>query len=59
MIFSSLTPSFTVTAMAQLCDSARKASVTNLPVLIEGETGTGKELLPEPFIQIVIERINL
>lgn len=32
-------------SMAQLCDSARKAAVTNLPVLIEGETGTGKELL--------------
>lgn len=32
-------------AMAQLCDSARKASATNLPVLIEGETGTGKELI--------------
>ena len=31
--------------MAQLCDSARKASATNLPVLIEGETGTGKELI--------------
>ncbi len=31
--------------MAELCDLARKAAETNLPVLIQGETGTGKELL--------------
>ncbi len=31
--------------MAELCNLARKAAVTNLPVLIQGETGTGKELL--------------
>ncbi len=32
-------------AMATLCNSARKAADTNLPVLIQGETGTGKELM--------------
>ncbi len=32
-------------AMAQLCDLARQAAVTELPILIQGETGTGKELL--------------
>ena len=31
--------------MAQLCDLARKAAKTELPILIQGETGTGKELL--------------
>lgn len=31
--------------MAELCNIARKAAATELPVLILGETGTGKELL--------------
>ncbi|HFD12479.1 MAG TPA: sigma-54-dependent Fis family transcriptional regulator, partial [Crenotrichaceae bacterium] len=31
--------------MAELCKLARKAAATELPVLIHGETGTGKELL--------------
>lgn len=31
--------------MAQLCDLGRKAAETNLPILVQGETGTGKELL--------------
>src|SRR5215469_1525116 len=31
--------------MAHLCDLARKAAKTELPILIQGETGTGKELL--------------
>ena len=31
--------------MAEVCNMARKAASTDLPVLIEGETGTGKELL--------------
>lgn len=31
--------------MAQLCDLARKAAKTEMPILIQGETGTGKELL--------------
>lgn len=31
--------------MAQLCDLSRRAAETNLPILIQGETGTGKELL--------------
>lgn len=31
--------------MAALCDLARKAATTDLPILIQGETGTGKELL--------------
>lgn len=32
-------------AMAELCDLARLAAPTDLPILIQGETGTGKELL--------------
>lgn len=32
-------------AMAELCDLARKAAKTELPILIQGDTGTGKELL--------------
>ena len=31
--------------MAELCELARQAAKTELPILIEGETGTGKELL--------------
>ena len=31
--------------MTELCDLARKAAKTDLPILIQGETGTGKELL--------------
>jgi two-component system, NtrC family, response regulator HupR/HoxA len=31
--------------MAVLCDLARVAAPTDLPILVEGETGTGKELL--------------
>jgi two-component system response regulator HupR/HoxA len=31
--------------MADLCDFARKVANTELPVLIQGETGSGKELL--------------
>jgi len=31
--------------MAEVCDLARKAARTELPILIQGETGTGKELL--------------
>jgi two-component system, NtrC family, response regulator HupR/HoxA len=31
--------------MAEVCNSARKAAATDLPVLLIGETGTGKELL--------------
>lgn len=36
---------FVSNAMADLCNLARKAAATDLPVLIEGETGTGKELM--------------
>ncbi|MGQ0671566.1 MAG: sigma-54 dependent transcriptional regulator [Hyphomicrobium sp.] len=31
--------------MAELCDLARTSAKTELPILIQGETGTGKELL--------------
>jgi two-component system response regulator HupR/HoxA len=31
--------------MAEVCNTARKAAATDLPVLIIGETGTGKELM--------------
>jgi two-component system response regulator HupR/HoxA len=32
-------------AMAELCSLARQAAKTELPILIQGDTGTGKELL--------------
>jgi two-component system response regulator AtoC len=32
-------------AMAELLESVRKAAATNVPVLVTGETGTGKELI--------------
>ncbi len=38
-------------SMAELCNVARKAAATNLPVLIQGETGTGKELLAQAIHQ--------
>jgi two-component system response regulator HupR/HoxA len=31
--------------MSELCELARKAAKTELPILIQGETGTGKEML--------------
>lgn len=31
--------------MAELCSMAKQAAATELPILIQGETGTGKELL--------------
>jgi len=31
--------------MAEMCNLARQAAATELPILIQGETGTGKELL--------------
>lgn len=36
---------FCSNSMAKLCNLAKKAAATDLPVLIEGETGTGKELM--------------
>ena len=36
---------FASASMAELCELAQKAAKTHLAVLIEGETGTGKELL--------------
>ncbi|PHS35629.1 MAG: sigma-54-dependent Fis family transcriptional regulator [Robiginitomaculum sp.] len=32
-------------SMAELCNIAKQAAGTNLPILIQGETGTGKELM--------------
>jgi len=32
-------------SMATLCNMAKKASKTNLPIIIQGATGTGKELM--------------
>lgn len=36
---------FASEAMVSVCNLARKAAATDLPVLIQGETGTGKELM--------------
>jgi len=36
---------FASDAMLNVCNLARKAAPTDLPVLIQGETGTGKELM--------------
>jgi two-component system response regulator HupR/HoxA len=36
---------FCSNAMAEVCNLAKKAATTDLPILIQGETGTGKELL--------------
>ena len=36
---------YTSASMARLCSMAMKAAKTNLPILIQGETGTGKELI--------------
>jgi len=36
---------FSSERMVEVCNLARKAAATDLPVLIQGETGTGKELM--------------
>ncbi|MBT4139862.1 MAG: sigma-54-dependent Fis family transcriptional regulator [Candidatus Latescibacteria bacterium] len=38
-------------AMAQVCDVIGQAAMTNVPVLITGETGTGKELVTRAIHQ--------
>lgn len=36
---------FASNSMVEVCNLARKAALTDLPVLVQGETGTGKELM--------------
>jgi two-component system, NtrC family, response regulator HupR/HoxA len=42
--------------MAEVCNTARKAASTNLPVLLIGETGTGKELLAKAIHLFSVRR---
>ena len=39
------------TAMLELCHKAKKLAATNLPILISGENGTGKEIIAD-FIHV-------
>ena len=40
-------------ALKEAVSLARKVSVTDVPVLLTGETGTGKRCLPSPYIIVV------
>ncbi|CAN5222044.1 sigma-54 dependent transcriptional regulator [soil metagenome] len=50
---------FVSESMLQVCNLAQRGAVTDLPILIQGETGTGKELLARAVHAFSNRRSNL
>lgn len=45
--------------MKHVVEQAQKLAMLSAPLLITGDTGTGKDLLPTPAIRQAQERANL